>query len=64
LSKFCPGAKRAREDENETSETIHKKTAVGVLNSKQSADADITDSVVNTQFKALKQGNKKRVVKF
>ncbi|XP_046441241.1 neurofilament heavy polypeptide-like isoform X4 [Daphnia pulex] len=65
LAKLCPGAKRAQDD-NEAPEKMNKKAVVGVLNSKQSADADITDVVVEKApiKKALKQGNKKQVVKF
>lgn len=44
---------------------IQKKVVVGVLNVKQSADADVThEPVVKAENKALKQGGKKRVVKF
>lgn len=65
LAKLCPGAKRAHDD-NGTPEKMNKNAVVGVLNSKQSADADITDVVVEKApiKKALKQGNKKQVVKF
>ena len=65
LSKFCPGAKRSKQDENETPEMVHKNIVVGLLDSKQSADADITDTVIEKKsVKASKQGNKKRVVQF
>uniref|UniRef100_A0A0P5R1N6 Zinc finger CCHC domain-containing protein n=1 Tax=Daphnia magna TaxID=35525 RepID=A0A0P5R1N6_9CRUS len=64
LSKFCPGTKRSQE-EKETSEVIHKKVVAGVLNVKQSADADVMeDTVGQTHNQTPKQGNKKRVVKF
>lgn len=66
LSKNCTGKKLQDENTNPSADSVPVKPVVGILDTKQSADADVD---VDTPSKkplnnSAKQGMKKRVVKF